>query len=193
MGSIPLGSFSLLRQMVSLFWVKASLLRSHLTSLSLKRSKSPLILCLYSLACIRWFPLTILQFLVKMLSQQNIFLKVVSARYRIWVIFPLQQTTILHLIGRGLYYFAWLGCRRAKPKPYLTHLPFYFCLLSDFGIFLLHAFLAAVALFPSTFVIAFDLAFLSFMQFLLLILFVISCFFPSRLLLEICLASLLLL
>ena len=46
----------------------------------------------------------------------------------------------LHLVDREPYSLTWLGCRRAKPKHYLTHLPCYFFLFSDFGFFLLHAF-----------------------------------------------------
>lgn len=68
----------------------------------------------------------------------------------------------------------------------------YCCLYFWFRFFLVHAFPTAftlsyfftcfhavVTLYPTTYVISFGLVFLSFMQFLLLILFAIPCFFPS--------------
>ena len=97
-----------------------------------------------------------------------------------------------------LYTSLTIGCRREKLRPYLTHLPCYFCLFSNFHFFLLHVFfvafalfysvslcsfflhvfLAVVALFHTMFVIFFGMVFLSFTQFLLLILSTIPCFFP---------------
>ena len=60
----------------------------------------------------------------------------------------------------------------------------FFCLFFDFVFFLIHTFsIAGFVLFlhpfPAMFVICFDLAFLSFTQFLLLTLFVVPCFFSS--------------
>ena len=66
----------------------------------------------------------------------------------------------LHLVDREPYSLTWLGCRRAKPKHYLTHLPCYFFLFSDFGFFLLRALsvVAAFVFFPHVFLLGICLA-----------------------------------
>ena len=51
-------------------------------------------LCPRPLACIRWFPPSHFPFLVKILSQQSIFPKVVSVGYQIQVLSPFHQTTL---------------------------------------------------------------------------------------------------
>ena len=79
-GSIPLEPTTLSPRQTSLsFWVKANRPQQPCLSLSLPLINS---LCLHSLACIRWLPLTFFPFLVKVFSQQSIFLKVVLARYQ---------------------------------------------------------------------------------------------------------------
>ena len=49
-----------LRQRTLPFWIKICLPRSHHLSISQKWQKLPLILCLHSLACIKWFSPTFL-------------------------------------------------------------------------------------------------------------------------------------
>ena len=135
-GSIPLLGFT---TNFLIFLVKDSLPYT-ITSLSFPKMVKPsLILCLHFLECIRWFQPTFSPFFGKDVfpvrhSQKRAWRDIRSRPFP-----PSTKPHLLHLIGRGPYSIAWLGCKRAKPRPYLTHMPCYFCFFSVFGFFILHA------------------------------------------------------
>ena len=89
-------------------------------SLSQKWQKLPLILCLHSLACIRWFSPTF-PFLVKIPSQQGKFPKVGSAGYQLQV-FPLPPPPTTpstpHRLWVLLSYMAGMQKGKTQTLPY---------------------------------------------------------------------------
>lgn len=84
-GSIPLRSFNLFLTKNNLPILGKEQFVAEPPHISFLKTINASInsLCLHSLAFIRWFLLTFFQFLVKILSQQSIFPKVVSTGYQI--------------------------------------------------------------------------------------------------------------
>jgi len=96
-------------------------------------------LCPHPLVCIRWFPPTHFAFFGKDAFPTKYIPKSGLGRIPNLGHFPPPPNhTLFTLLAIGPTPLAWLGCKGAKPKPYLTDLPFYSCLFSDFGFFLLH-------------------------------------------------------
>ena len=117
-GSIPLRSFSLFltKNSHSLLGKCQSSAKPPHTPFPKMVKVSINSLCPHPLACIRWF-------LTKDSKSSLDEIPKLGPSPP-----PLPNHTICTSAAMGLTPLAWLGCRRAKPKPYLTHLPFYSCL-----------------------------------------------------------------